>query len=172
MPAVLLTALGESKLWFIVLLAIALSTDALDGYLARRLNAGSDLGRKLDSAADYLTMLTGIAGIAILWPHIMHRELPWVVTGLVAFFAVVVFGLVRLGRAPCYHTWMAKGTAIACAFSLIPLLAEWSAIPFHVVMTLMVLGGVEELAIALLVPEHVGEMPTVWHAWRVRSAKK
>ena len=171
MPAVLSTAMAGSRRWFIVLLMTALLTDALDGYLARRLNAFSEFGRKLDSAADYLTMITGIAGIALLWPDIMHRELAWVVSGLVAFFAVIVYGLVRLGRAPCYHTWASKALAVACAFSLIPLLAEWTALPFRVAMALLVLGGVEELAIAILVPWHVGEVPTVWHALRLREAR-
>src|SRR6476646_733816 len=105
MPAVLTAALAQSRRWFILLLVFALLTDALDGFIARRLNAYSDFGRKLDSVADYLTMTVGLAGIAMLWPDIMHRELPWVASGLAAFFAVVVYGFVRLGRAPCYHTW-------------------------------------------------------------------
>ena len=168
MPAVLLTAVGGSRRWFVGLLIAALLTDALDGFLARRLHAESDLGRKLDSWADYLVMITGIAGIAILWPAIMQRELAWVATGLVAFFAVVVYGFVRLGRAPCYHTWASKIFAVACGLSMIPLLAEWSATPFHVAMTLLVACGVEELAIAFLLPRYTGEVPTVWHAWRLR----
>lgn len=168
MPAVLLTAVGGSRRWFVGLLVAALLTDALDGFFARRLNAQSELGRKLDSWADYLTMLTGIAGIALLWPDIMRRELAWVATGLGAFFAVVIYGFVRLGRAPCYHTWASKILAVACGFSIIPLLAEWSAAPFHVTMSLLVLCGVEEVVIAVLVPRHVGEMPTAWHAWRMR----
>lgn len=172
MPAVLMTALAGSRRWFLVLLITALLTDALDGYLARRLNAYTDLGRKLDSVADYLTMITGIAGIALLWPDIMHRELAWVASGLVAFFAVIVYGLVRLGRAPCYHTWASKILAVACAFSLVPLLAEWTPLPFRVVMALLVACGAEELMIALLVPWHEGEVPTAWHAWRLRAARK
>ncbi len=169
LPSVLMVAIGHSRPWFVGLLAAALITDALDGYFARKYHAESELGRKLDSVADYLTMITGIAGIAILWPAIMERELAWVATGLVAFFAVVVYGFVRLGRAPCYHTWAAKVLAVACGFSMIPLLAEWSAVPFRVVMALLILGGVEELVIAMLVPWHVGEVPTAWHAWRLRK---
>lgn len=168
MPAVLTAAMAGSRRWFVVLLVTSLATDALDGFLARRLNAFSDFGRKLDSAADYLTMIVGLAGIALLWPDIVRRELPWIVTGLGAFFATVVYGFVRLGRAPCYHTWGAKIGAAACAFSLIPLLAGWSAVPFHVVIGFQVLVGLEEMLIALLVPSHVGEMPSVWHAWRLR----
>lgn len=168
MPAVLTAAMADSRPWFVVLLAVSLTTDALDGFLARRLNAYSDLGRKLDSAADYLTVITGLAGIAMLWPEIIHRELPWVIAALTAFFAVIVYGLVRLGRAPCYHTWASKLGAVLFALSLVPLLAEWAVWPFHVVVVLQVATAVEELAIAWMVPHWSGEMPSCWHAWRLR----
>jgi phosphatidylglycerophosphate synthase len=171
-PGALTAALAGSRPWFIGLLAAGLLTDAIDGYLARRLRAESDFGRKLDSAADYVTMLIGIAGIALLWPDIMRRELPWVIAALAAFFAVIVYGFARLGRAPCYHTWASKAFAFACALSLIPLLAEVATWPFHAAITLQVLAGAEEIAIAMLIPRHQGEVPTVWHAWRLRGAER
>lgn len=168
MPAVLTVAMAGSRTWFCVLVAASLLTDALDGFLARRFNAFSDFGRKLDSMADYLAMVTGLAGIALLWPDIVRRELPWIVAGLAAFFAVIVYGFIRLGRAPCYHTWATKIGVIGCALSLIPLLAEWSAVPFHAMIVLLIAAGIEEMVIAVLVPAHVGEMATAWHAWRMR----
>ncbi len=168
MPAVLLAAIGGSRRWFLILVATSLATDALDGFVARRLNAFSDFGRKLDSAADYLTMITGLAGIALLWPDIVRRELPWIVAGLSAFFGVIVFGFVRLGHPPCYHTWAAKIGVAGCALSMIPLLTGWSAVPFHVMVILQILAAVEEVIISLLIPRHVGEMATVWHALKLR----
>jgi phosphatidylglycerophosphate synthase len=170
MPAVLLAAIFGSKPWFVILLAASLTTDALDGFLARRLNAFSDFGRKLDSAADYLTLMTGLAGIALLWPESVRRELPWIATGLGAFFGVIVFGFIRLGRAPCYHTWAAKLGAIGCSLSMIPLLSGWSAGPFHVMIGLQVLAALEEVVIIMLIPKHEGEIATVWHAWRLRRS--
>lgn len=168
MPAVLMAALLESRAWFSGLLVAALATDALDGFLARRWDAFSEFGRKLDSAADYLTLLTGIGGIALLWPDIMRRELPWVIAGMTAFFAVIVYGWVRLGRAPCYHTWASKLGVVGCALSIVPLLLEWSARPFHMAIVWLILAGAEEIAIGMLVPAHEGEVATVWHAWRIR----
>lgn len=172
MPTALTAALAGSKMWFAIVLAVALATDAIDGILARWLHAESELGRKLDSAADYVTMLGGIAGIALLWPEIMRRELPWVAAGLTMFFAVIVYGLLRLGRAPCYHTWIAKVAAVTCALSLVPLLAEWTALPFHLAMALQIIGGVEELVIIQLVPWHQGEVPTLGHALRLRRRRR
>lgn len=168
MPAVLTAAIADSRRWFLILLGVSLLTDALDGFLARRLNAYSDFGRKLDSVADYLTMIVGLAGIALLWPDIVHRELAWIASGLGAFFGVVVYGFVRLGRAPCYHTWLAKIGAVACVLSLIPLLGGGTAVPFHLVVGLQVIGGLDEMTIALLLPRYRGEMPSAWHAWRKR----
>jgi phosphatidylglycerophosphate synthase len=169
-PAALTAAIAGSRPWFIALLAAALLTDALDGFLARRLDAHSELGRKLDSAADYLTMITGLAGIALLWPGIARRELPWIAAGLGSFFGVIAYGFVRLGRAPCYHTWLAKAGAVACALSLVPLLAGRTTAPFHAAIALQVLAGLEELAIMLLIPRHEGAMATVIHAWRLRRS--
>jgi phosphatidylglycerophosphate synthase len=171
MPPVVAVAVLGSQRWFVILLAIALATDVLDGYLARRLNAFSDFGRKLDSVADYLIMIAGLGGIALLWPEIVRRELPWIAVGLAAFVSVIVYGFVRLGRAPCYHTWAVKAGAAGCALSVIPLLAEWSAVPFHVMIVLQVCAALEEMVIALLLPAHVGEMPTLWHALRQRRER-
>ena len=168
MPAVLTSAITGSRAWFAALVGASLATDALDGFLARRLNAYSDFGRKLDSAADYLTMVTGLAGIALLWPVIVKRELPWIVAGLGAFFSVIVYGCVRLGRPPCYHTWATKLGAVTCALAMVPLLLEWTAVPFHIAVGIMIAAALEELTIVLLVPSHAGEMATVWHAWRAR----
>lgn len=168
MPAVLATALGGARLWFTVLIIVALLTDALDGYLARRLDAVTQFGRKLDSAADYMTIIVGVSGVALLWPEIVKRELPWIITGVVAFFAVIIYGFLRLGRAPCYHTWASKTGMILCPLTLVPLLNEWTPRPFHAAMLLLVLTGIEEIAIALVIPRHAGEMPTVWHALRRR----
>ncbi len=61
-----------------------------------------------------------------------------------------------------------RSLGVAGGLSLVPLLAGWSAAPFHWVTVLQVLTGIEEFVIVALVPAHVGEMPTAWHAWRLR----
>lgn len=171
MPAVLLVAVAGSRRWFLVLVAMSLATDALDGFLARKLNAFSEFGRTLDSWADYMMLLTGIAGIALLWPETMRRELPWVISGLGAFIAVLIYGYARFGRPLGYHTWATKTLALLLAISLVPLLADWANWPFRIVVMLQMGSALEQLCIAMLVPFHRGEIPTVWHAWRIRRGQ-
>lgn len=172
MPGVLALAVAGERMWFAVVLGVALLTDVFDGLVARWLDAYSDFGRKLDSVADYVTLCVGLSGIVLLWPEVVRREWPWIAAGMGMFAAVLVFGFWKLGRAPCYHTWGAKLGAVVCAVSLVPLLAGWAAWPFHAAIVLQVLVGAEAIAITLVLPRHVGTMQSVWHAWKARQGAK
>ena len=170
-PLLVVAIMAGSRSWFFGLLCVAWLTDALDGWIARRFQAESERGRMLDSWGDYVTTLLCVVGLTRLWPEIMTREWPWFATGVTGFFGIVIYGLVRYRRAPAYHTWMAKAVAVATPFALAPLLLGWSAVPFHCVVILQVLGTVEEMIISILLPGASCEMPTAWHAWRRREAR-
>lgn len=171
-PAMVAAAwLGESRGWFLTLLAVGLLTDAVDGWLARRLGAVSDLGRKLDSWGDYALMAAFTAGLWRLWPEFVHAEWSWIAAGLAAFYGVVIWGLLRHGRAPGYHTWFCKALAIALPVVMAALLAGAPVAWFHGVVVLQGLACAEEFAIAALLPSHQGQMPSVWHAWQRRAGK-
>lgn len=170
-PALLGAGVAGERVWFGALLASALATDAADGYLARRLDAYSEFGRKLDSIADYLVLFSGLAGIWLLWPDVVRREWAWFAGVMASFFGAMLISFLRLGRVPCYHSWLSKATVAACVVALVPLLAGWTPVPARVVAAFQILVGVEEVVIAFLVPRHVGEMPSVWHAWRLRRSQ-
>jgi CDP-diacylglycerol--glycerol-3-phosphate 3-phosphatidyltransferase len=168
-PLLVAAIVAGSRPWFFGLLCTAWLTDALDGFLARRLHTESDQGRMLDSWGDYVTTALCVAGLCWLWPEVVAAEWRWFAVGVTAFFAVVVYGLVRRGRPPGYHTWLAKALAVALPFALGALLTRWSARPFHWLIVWQVVGAVEELAISLLLPGFSGEMPSAWHAWHRRG---
>ncbi|HZL45548.1 MAG TPA: CDP-alcohol phosphatidyltransferase family protein, partial [Opitutaceae bacterium] len=65
--------LTGSRAAFLIVLGIALLTDAFDGYLARRWGAESDLGRRLDSWGDYVVTSAAVVGIWRLWPAVMRE---------------------------------------------------------------------------------------------------
>jgi len=170
-PLLVGAMVADSRSWFFGLLCVAWLTDALDGWFARRLHAVSELGRMLDSWGDYVTAALCVTGLAWLWPEVMAREWPWLATGVTAFFAIVIYGLVRDGRPPGYHTWLAKAVAVVLPFALAALLAGWSARPLHGAVILQVLATAEEFIITRLLPGYSGMMPSVWHAWRRRESR-
>jgi len=168
-PAMVLeAAAGGSRRWFLILFGAALLTDAFDGFLARRLHAITDLGRRLDSWGDYVMTAAAVTGIWLLWPDTMRREWPWFVTTVVGCFAIVIYGLLRWRRVLGYHTVLAKAMVFLLPLAVVVLLAGRSAAPFHLAVALQVLCGLEEMAIAFLLPGYSGEMPSLWHAVRRR----
>ena len=172
-PGLVLVAWAtDSRAAFLTLLGLLLLTDGVDGYLARKWQAQTDRGRQLDSWADYMMLVCGVAGIWLLWPEIVRHEWPWFAVAVVASFGVLGYGLLRWGRVPGYHTWLAKLLAVLLPVSMLPMLADWSAVPFRAAVALQVAGALEELAIALLLPNHVGEMKSAWHAWRQYRAQR
>jgi cardiolipin synthase len=55
-----------TRLWGIVLFALVVSTDWVDGYVARRTGQVSELGRILDPVADRLAIAAGLITFAIV----------------------------------------------------------------------------------------------------------
>ena len=162
------TATAGSRPWFLILLALALVTDALDGFLARRLKAESELGRKLDSWGDYAVVTAVAYGLWMLWPDMVHREAAWLITGFTACFAIVIYGLVRWRRILAYHTLASKVFAVMMPVALALLLVDWSPVPFHLVVVVQGVAAAEELAIAVVLPGYSGPVSSLRQALRQR----
>lgn len=125
---------GSLRWWAAVLFIVAIATDGIDGYLARKYEIVTDLGKLLDPIAD--KALTGCAfvGLSIL------AELPWWVTALVLVreVGITVHRLIVASNHVVAAAWMGKlktvAQAVALSFALLPLwtvVGDW----IHVVNT-------------------------------------
>lgn len=115
-----------------VLFIVAIATDGIDGYIARRYDIVSDLGKLLDPIAD--KALTGVAfvGLSIL------GELDWWVTiiVLVREIGITVYRFIVVSDHVLAAAWMGKlktvFQAVALSIALLPLTslsdaAAWQA---------------------------------------------
>lgn len=127
--------------WAAVLFIVAIATDGIDGYLARKHNIVSDLGKLLDPIAD--KALTGLAfiGLSILF------ELPWWITILVLVreVGITVHRLVVASDHVVAAAWMGKlktvAQAVALSLALLPLwtlVGDWIFWVNGVAMTIAV----------------------------------
>ncbi|KQM40374.1 CDP-diacylglycerol--glycerol-3-phosphate 3-phosphatidyltransferase [Microbacterium sp. Leaf203] len=106
-----------------VLFIVAIATDGVDGYIARKYEIVSDLGKLLDPIAD--KALTGLAfvGLSIL------GELPWWITivVLVREIGITVYRFLVVSDHVLAAAWMGKlktvFQAIALSIALIPFAA-------------------------------------------------
>jgi len=152
---------------FLILLTASLVTDALDGFIARKLHQTTEFGTRLDSIADFITYTTVPILTWYLWPDIIRREAPFVIAVFVSTFVPVMLGLIKYGRLPCYHTWLAKLSAMLMGSTCLVLFATGIAWPFHVATPFLFVTAFEEIAITALLPEWRANVPSLWHARRL-----
>ena len=132
---------GPLRWWAAVLFIAAIATDGIDGYLARRYEIVTDLGKLLDPIAD--KVLTGCAFVALS----ILGELPVWVTALVLVreLGITVHRLVVATDHVVAAAWMGKlktvAQAVALSLALLPLwtiVGEWIHVVNGVAMTIAV----------------------------------
>lgn len=136
--------------WAAVLFIVAIATDGIDGYLARKHDIVTDLGKLLDPIAD--KALTGCAfvGLSIL------AELPWWITivVLVREVGVTVHRLLVASDHVVAAAWMGKlktvAQAVALSLALLPLwtvVGDWihgvNAVAMTIAVVLTVASGLD-----------------------------
>ncbi|KNY07258.1 CDP-diacylglycerol--glycerol-3-phosphate 3-phosphatidyltransferase [Microbacterium sp. GCS4] len=110
-----------------VLFVVAISTDWVDGYLARRYDIVSDFGKLWDPIADKLLTGAGFIGLAIL------GELNWwlVIVILIREWGITVHRLMVASEHVVAAAWMGKIKTAVQGVAL-----SWALLPLHVVIGL------------------------------------
>ncbi|MDH3687438.1 MAG: CDP-alcohol phosphatidyltransferase family protein [Myxococcales bacterium] len=149
---------------FVAVLAVALATDVLDGFLARRLGVCTEAGAQLDSRADLATWLAVPLCAWWLRPELVAAEAFWIGAGLVSALGATAYGWIRFRRLTSYHTWGAKASAVALGAALFPFLGWGLVLPLHLAIGLLVASQLEEVAITRTLSEWQSDVPSWWHA--------
>jgi cardiolipin synthase len=134
-PVFLWLILRHEGGWAILLLAFSGLTDFLDGYIARRFNQVTKLGKLIDPAADRLYIFTTLIGL------VMTGVIPfWLAAVIIArdVMLLVVYPILAThgyGPLPVHYLGKAGTFALLYAFPLLLIanvLADWS----HLVLPL------------------------------------
>lgn len=155
------------QMTFLYCLAAALFSDAIDGFIARKLQQTSQLGTKLDSWADLTLFITTPLSAWLLWPHVIAREWLFVTIVLLALLVPIAYGLVKYKRITSYHTYMAKTSGVLMGISSLLLLFDITPWPFRFAAVFMVAEALEEIAITATLPQWTSNVPTIKHARRL-----
>jgi len=150
--------------WATVFFLVAIATDALDGWIARRYNLITNLGKLLDPIAD--KVLTGAAFIGLS----VINELPWWVTILVLVreIGVTVHRLFEARSVVVAAAWMGKlktvSQAVALTLALSPLASLWgewmvwlNITTMTIAVLLTVASGIDYVITAVRMGRHTRE---------------
>lgn len=143
---------GPLRYWAAILFIVAIATDGIDGYIARRWNLVTDLGKLLDPIADKVLTGAALVGLSIL------GELWWWVTivilvrevGITVWrFAILSDRVVPASRGGKLKTLF---QAVAISLALLPLwvpLGEWvhwvNWVLMGIALVLTVVTGIDYL---------------------------
>jgi cardiolipin synthase (CMP-forming) len=164
----LAVAWAENHTAAFILTVALLVTDWLDGKLAVFLKQRSAIGPVLDSIADLCMYVAVIVSVLLLYPDVIARNWPWIAAVAGSYALTITAGLVKFHRWPSYHARLAKISWGAAAIGFIALFASWSEWPIRVAAALVTIGNLEGVAITLVLPRPETDVPSVFHALRLR----
>jgi len=144
--------LGYFKLmpWFLACFVLAGVSDVLDGILARKFDWQSELGEKLDSAADGVYVFAAIFTVIFTVENLK-----------IALYCYVIFGLLLLGRAVnMIFTWV-KFRRVGFIHTRS---SRWASVPMFALLPLSVyLGYIPNIPLAVfLVLTTIAQLEETW----------
>lgn len=169
-PVLLLLAWHGEVAWFVLGFALGLLSDVLDGMVARRLGQVTDFGARLDQWGDFALWLSLPAAAWWLWPDKLTRQAPFVGIALVCMLLPTAIAYLKYRAIPGYHTWSVKLGSVAMGISAPLLLLFDVAWPFRIAALFQIVCALDELGITWLFADCRHDVPSVFHALRMRRA--
>jgi len=170
-PVLAIAAVLNEAVLFLLILAISLFSDMLDGYFARKLKQVTELGARLDSWADMATYAIMIVGLYVMWPAVFDQQFFYLVAASVSYVLPVVIALFRFGDFPSYHTWGAKLAALLIAPAFYLLLLNDQQLLFRAVIIFHVVVALEEVAITFALKKSETNVASILSLLRKYSGK-
>jgi CDP-diacylglycerol--glycerol-3-phosphate 3-phosphatidyltransferase len=170
-PVLAIAAVLNEAVLFLLILAISLFSDMLDGYFARKLKQVTELGARLDSWADMATYAIMIFGLYVMWPAVFDQQFFYLVAASVSYVLPVVIALFRFGDFPSYHTWGAKLAALLIAPAFYLLLLNDQQLLFRAVIIFHVVVALEEVAITFALKKSETNVASILSLLRKYSGK-
>lgn len=167
-PLLIVLAAADRPQAFLVLYLLLAFSDWIDGKLAVRLNQRSTFGARLDTVADVTLYACLLIGSAILAGALVRQESLWVGTAVGSYAISVVAGWTKFGRFPAYHTRGAKTAWLLILISAWLVFTGRSVWMLRVAMLFVTLVNIESLLITFVLTEWRADVPSLWHALRIR----
>jgi len=170
-PALLLLLWLDLRLAFTWFLLISYSTDAIDGYLARKLKITSPRGSQLDSFGDQITLIIGLIGLFYFENDFIITNLTLIFIAFVPYIVQMLIAYIKYGKATAFHTYLAKLSAVLqSVFILWSLFFNPEYALFYVMIIIGVLETVEEIALIFMYKNWASDVKGVY--WALRDKRR
>lgn len=170
-PILLLLIWFDLRFVFTWLLLISYSTDAIDGYLARKLKITSPRGSQLDSIGDQTTLIVGLIGLFYFETNFIVTNLTLIFIAFIPYIIQMVIAYLKYGKATAFHTYLAKLSAVLQSlFILWSLFFTPEYILFYVMIIIGLLETFEEITLIFMYANWASDVKGIY--WAVRDKRR
>ncbi|MCR8667570.1 CDP-alcohol phosphatidyltransferase family protein [Aestuariibaculum sp. M13] len=168
----LLVIIGlDHRLLFSCFLLISYLTDALDGYLARRLKITSPRGSQLDSFGDQITLIVGLVGLFYFEMAFIKIHLKLIIIAFIPYVSQMLIAYFKYGKATAFHTYLAKLSAILQSiFILFSLFFFPEKHLFYIMIIIGVLETIEEITLIFMYDNWASDVKGIY--WALRDKRR
>jgi len=150
-------------------IGLALLSDIFDGMLARRWHLDTETLRRWDTRADTFFYMCVLLVAVLRYPAAFERRWILLVGLAVAEAAQHIFAAIKYGRHASYHSVLSKIWGLMMATALCALLSfgfdNWF---LDLTLAWGILCNLQGLAMSLMLPTWHKDVPTLFHAARIR----
>jgi CDP-diacylglycerol--glycerol-3-phosphate 3-phosphatidyltransferase len=150
--------------WFLL---VSYSTDAIDGFLARKLKISSARGSQLDSMGDQITLAVGLIGLWVFENQFIRENLLLIAIAFIPYLIQMLIAFKKYGKATAFHTYLAKTSAlIQGVFILWTLFFGPIYWLFYLMIVIGVLETIEEITLIFMYDVWVEDVKGVYWAFK------
>lgn len=153
-PVILYFIIAGKENLFAIFLIINLLSDALDGFLARKLKQETEFGAKLDGFADNITYVLAFIGIFVFKMDDIRPHMVSFIIMITMLVSTVIVSLIKFRKFPTYHLYTTKaGGYIEGGFFILLFSVGFITPYYYLVVAWAITGAIECIIINLLIPE-------------------
>jgi CDP-diacylglycerol--glycerol-3-phosphate 3-phosphatidyltransferase len=155
------------------LLFIGLLTDIFDGIIARRLNVSTEKLRRLDSTVDQVFFVTVTIATWLQCPGFFKENMSWLIILVATEALTYLLCFLKFKKEIATHSIGAKiWTLLLCATLIQVMLQCQSGIIFMLCFWTGIVTRLEIAGIILALKEWTNDVPTLYHALKLRKGKE
>lgn len=161
----------DLRLVFTWLLLLSYATDAIDGFLARRLNIASPRGSQLDSFGDQITLIVGLIGLFYFETAFIKTNLVLILVAFIPYIIQMLIAYLKYGKATAFHTYLAKLSAVLqSVFILWSLFFSPEDILFYIMIIIGLLETFEEIALIFMYDNWASDVKGIY--WALQDKRR
>jgi len=172
-PLLLFFIWQDQRSIFSWLLLVSYSTDAIDGFVARKLKITSSRGSQLDSMGDQITLIIGLIGLFYFETEFIKANLTLIIIAFVPYIVQMFIAYIKYGKATAFHTYLAKLSAIIqSAFILFSLFFYLEYTLFYTMIVIGLLETFEEITLIFMYSNWASDVKGIYWAYKDKRRLK